>query len=105
LPTFLAERRILQSYPARRWVPSGVKENGMVAEARKVGEKRYRETYGRCFEDFTVGDVYEHRPGRTITEADNTWFTLLTMNTGTRCTSIASTRATPSSASRSSTAR
>ena len=27
-----------------------------------------------------VGDVYEHRPGRTISEADNTWFTLLTMN-------------------------
>jgi acyl dehydratase len=25
--------------------------------------------------------VYEHRPGRTISEADNTWFTLLTMNT------------------------
>jgi itaconyl-CoA hydratase len=35
---------------------------------------------GRYFEDFTVGDVYEHRPGRTIGEADNTWFTLLTMN-------------------------
>ena len=35
----------------------------MVAQARKVGEKRYRETYGRCFEEFTVGDVYEHRPG------------------------------------------
>jgi hypothetical protein len=52
----------------------------MVAEARKVGDNRYRESYGRCFEDFTVGDVYEHRPGRTITEADNTWFTLLTMN-------------------------
>ena len=29
----------------------------------------------------TVGDVYQHRPGRTITETDNTWFTLLTMNT------------------------
>lgn len=28
-----------------------------------------------------VGDVYEHRPGRTISETDNTWFTLLTMNT------------------------
>ena len=32
-------------------------------------------------DDFDVGDVYEHRPGRTITESDNTWFTLLTMNT------------------------
>ena len=35
---------------------------------------------GRYFEDFTVGDVYKHWPGRTITAADNTWFTLLTMN-------------------------
>jgi itaconyl-CoA hydratase len=35
---------------------------------------------GRYYEDFTVGDVYAHRPGRTISEADNTWFSLLTMN-------------------------
>lgn len=49
--------------------------------ARPVGPNRYRETFGRYFEDFNVGDVYEHRPGRTITETDNTWFTLLTMNT------------------------
>ncbi len=52
----------------------------MVAEARRVGPSRYRESYGRYLEDFAVGDVYEHRPGRTITESDNTWFTLLTMN-------------------------
>lgn len=52
----------------------------MVAEAKEVGKQRYRESYGRYLEDFTVGDVYEHRPGRTITESDNTWFTLLTMN-------------------------
>jgi len=36
---------------------------------------------GRCLEDFTVGAIYEHRLGRTITSADNIWFTLLTMNT------------------------
>lgn len=47
----------------------------------KVGPQRYRETFGRFYEDFAIGDVYEHRPGRTISEADNTWFTLLTMNT------------------------
>ncbi len=35
---------------------------------------------GRNYEDFEVGEVYQHRPGRTINEADNTWFTLLTMN-------------------------
>ncbi len=53
----------------------------MVAEAHKVGPNRYRERSGRYFEDFTVGDIYEHRPNRTISETDNTWFTLLTMNT------------------------
>jgi len=52
----------------------------LVAEAKRVGDKRFRESYGRYFEDFDIGDVYEHRPGRTITETDNTWFTLLTMN-------------------------
>ncbi len=52
----------------------------MVAIAREVAPQRWRATAGRCFEDFAVGDVYEHRPGRTIGEADNTWFTLLTMN-------------------------
>lgn len=36
---------------------------------------------GRYYEDFQVGDVYQHPLGRTISEADNTWFTLLTMNT------------------------
>ena len=36
---------------------------------------------GRVFEDFTVGDVYEHALGRTILDADNVWFSCLTMNT------------------------
>jgi acyl dehydratase len=36
---------------------------------------------GRFFEDFVVGDVYEHPLGRTVTQADNIWFTCLTMNT------------------------
>lgn len=48
---------------------------------KHVGKNRYRESFGRHYEDFEVGDIYEHRPGRTISEADNTWFTLLTMNT------------------------
>ena len=52
----------------------------MVAVAKQVGERRYRESFGRLYEDFNVGDIYEHRPGRTITETENTWFTLLTMN-------------------------
>ena len=52
----------------------------MVSRAKEVGPNRFRESAGRYFEEFEVGHVYEHRPGRTISEADNTWFTLLTMN-------------------------
>ena len=36
---------------------------------------------GRYFEDFTVGDVYRHPLGRTVTATDNAWLTLLTQNT------------------------
>jgi itaconyl-CoA hydratase len=36
---------------------------------------------GRFFEDLEVGDVYRSRLGRTISEADNVWFTCLTLNT------------------------
>jgi len=35
---------------------------------------------GRFYEDFEVGHIYEHTPGRTILDSDNVWFTLLTMN-------------------------
>ena len=49
--------------------------------SREVGPKRYRESFGRYFEEFEPGAVYEHRPGRTVTATENTWFTLLTMNT------------------------
>lgn len=35
---------------------------------------------GRYYEDFTVGDVYKHPYGRTVTETDNVWFTNVTMN-------------------------
>jgi acyl dehydratase len=36
---------------------------------------------GRVYEDFEVGDIYEHALGRTVVAADNIWFTLLTQNT------------------------
>ena len=39
------------------------------------------QTRGRFYEDYTVGEVISHWPGRTIRDADDTWFTLLTMNT------------------------
>jgi itaconyl-CoA hydratase len=47
---------------------------------RKVGERRYRECQGLFFEDFEIGAVVEHRPGRTVTDADNIWQSLLAMN-------------------------
>jgi len=53
----------------------------MVQNVKEVGPQRYRETFGRYFEDFEVGDIYEHRPGKTVTEYDNHLFTLLTLNT------------------------
>lgn len=46
-----------------------------------VGERRFREISGLHWEDFEPGDTYEHRPGRTVLDVDNVWFTLLTMNT------------------------
>jgi itaconyl-CoA hydratase len=57
----------------------------MIAIANKrayveVGGNRYRESPGLCFEEFTVGVVIEHRPGRTLTEADNVWQSLINMN-------------------------
>ena len=47
----------------------------------EVAPGRFRETQGRYFDDFVVGHVYEHRPGRTGTDADDVWFTLLTIST------------------------
>jgi itaconyl-CoA hydratase len=47
---------------------------------KPVGERRYREVSGLYWEDFTPGDVFEHRPGRTVLDVDNTYFTLLTLN-------------------------
>lgn len=42
--------------------------------------QRHRARFGRYLEEFVVGDIYEHRPGRTITETDNIQFSLMTMN-------------------------
>src|SRR5271168_2426789 len=47
---------------------------------KALGERRYRETSGLYWEDFEPGDVFEHRPGRTVLDVDNTYFTLLTLN-------------------------
>jgi itaconyl-CoA hydratase len=52
----------------------------VVQHAKQIAENRYRESFGRYYEEFKVGDIYEHRPGRTVTQTENIWFTLLTMN-------------------------
>src|SRR5580658_7347001 len=54
--------------------------NEMLSAYKEMGPKRYREASGLYYEDFEVGDVFEHRPGRTITDVDNIWVTLLTLN-------------------------
>ena len=46
-----------------------------IDETRRIVQR------GLWFEEFEVGALYEHRPGRTLTEADNVFFTTLTMNT------------------------
>ena len=51
-----------------------------MSKNKEIEPGRCRESYGRYYEDFVVGDIYEHRPGRTITQTDNIWFSLLTMN-------------------------
>ncbi|HTZ45028.1 MAG TPA: MaoC family dehydratase [Jatrophihabitans sp.] len=47
---------------------------------RQVGENRFRELVGFCYEELTVGVVIEHRPGRTITAMDNVLMSMLSMN-------------------------
>lgn len=47
---------------------------------RKVGENRYREMVGFCYEELVVGAIIEHRPGRTVTEMDNVLMSMLSMN-------------------------
>jgi itaconyl-CoA hydratase len=73
-------RRAVQA----RILPSacpGASMSTALSAYRQIGEHRYRETSGLYYEDFEPGVTYEHRPGRTITDVDNIWTTLLTMNT------------------------
>lgn len=52
----------------------------LLSAYKVVGERRYRETSGLYWEDFEPGDVFEHRPGRTVLDVDNVYFSLLTLN-------------------------
>ena len=52
----------------------------MTHGSRSLGARRSRETFGRYYEDFEIGDVYKHWPGKTITEYDDHLFCMITMN-------------------------
>lgn len=51
-----------------------------ISTLQPVGEQRYQENHGLYYDDFTIGDIYEHHPGRTITDADNIWQSLINLN-------------------------
>jgi acyl dehydratase len=50
-------------------------------ESRPGAGIRHPPDLGSLYEDFVAGDTHVHWPGRTLLDADNSWFTLLTMNT------------------------
>lgn len=47
---------------------------------KQIGENHFIEDHGLYFEDFTIGHIFDHMPGRTITATDNTWASLIAMN-------------------------
>src|SRR5207342_461832 len=76
-------RRSRTRRPRSRFADAGTPDSqrrGIAPRSDWFIETRAETEMGRYYEDFTVGDTYKHWPGRTITAADNTWFTLLTMN-------------------------
>lgn len=54
----------------------------LIYEAREAIPEKGKTTmqFGRCYEEFEIGAIYKHWPGRTITEYDDTLFCMLTMN-------------------------
>src|SRR5207244_916117 len=75
----LGDRVLLSPHVVSNNVGSGLGPG--IAWATESVLRAVRGWEGRFFEDFNVGDVYRCRLGRTVTEADNIWFTLLTSNT------------------------
>src|SRR5207302_3661474 len=76
----------LRALRARRPVTASIfLRVGSVEHSRRSGRYARRMTvyerpFGRYFEDFEVGDVYKHWPGKTITEEDDHLFCMMTMN-------------------------
>jgi len=63
---------------ANRLHPGNRKLNNTPKDQKMTVKEGWR---GRFYEDFEVGDEYRHALGRTLTQNDNIWFTLLTQNT------------------------
>lgn len=51
-----------------------------ISVLRQSAPGRFDEVHGLLYDDFVVGDIHLHQPGRTITESDNTWLSLLCLN-------------------------
>ncbi len=74
----MLDRRGHQRDPAARDRPRPARPRNALDEPRRSTPTSVR--FGRYFEDFEVGDVYKHWPGKTITEADDHLFCMITMN-------------------------
>ncbi len=79
MPADTDPRRTSASTPSLKEAPTDhSSRTDRSSSGAEAAPKRWR---GRFFEDFEIGDVYQSRLGKTITETDNQWFTLLTLNT------------------------
>lgn len=70
--------RVLDTPP--RGLSTQRRQDGGPVQQNRERTHDERTNFGRYLEEFRVGEVYRHWPGRTITEFDDTWFSLLTMN-------------------------
>lgn len=52
----------------------------MITGYQRIAANRYREAPGLFYEAFVIGDLFEHRPGRTVSQLDNLWPSLINMN-------------------------
>jgi acyl dehydratase len=78
-------RRCSKPWNAARLAGEAANQIGAGGRARRglVSPKRLEAKMpmaGRYYEELTVGEIFKHQPGRTITETDNLLFTALTMN-------------------------
>ncbi len=79
-PPFVSKAKKLLKFYADKKINHS-ESTGIGFEAyEQISVNRYRESKGFYYEDFDIGVVIEHSPGRTITATDNIWFSLISMN-------------------------